>query len=57
MDNGNYLLVSMMWTKTIQRGERLLQIPLVKIPGSILCTVHANMVMCKVISAAPDAPQ
>ena len=56
VDNGNYLLVSMRWTKTIQKGERLLQIPLVKIPGSILCPVHAYRVMCKVISAAPDAP-
>ena len=57
VDRGNYLLVSMRWTKTIQkRGERVLQMPLVRIPGSILCPVHAYRLMCEAIPAALDSP-
>ena len=46
----------MRWTKTIQRGERILEIPLVKIPDSILCPVRAYKAMCKAIPSATDAP-
>ena len=41
-----FILVSMNWTKAIQLGERILQTPLVKSPGSILCPISAYNVMC-----------
>lgn len=56
IDHGNYLLVNMRWTKTIQRGERILQIPLIGMPDSILCPVHAYRTMCRAIPASADAP-
>jgi hypothetical protein len=39
----------MNWTKPIQFGERLLQTPLLKLPGSCLCPVTAYDNMLKVI--------
>lgn len=48
-DFGDYLMVSFSWTKTIQKGERILELPLVKIKGSILCPVKAYRNMCRVI--------
>lgn len=56
LDNKDHLVVTLKWTKTIQAGERILQIPLVQIPGSILCPVRAYRIMCKAIPAALDAP-
>ncbi|CAG2206888.1 unnamed protein product [Mytilus edulis] len=44
------------WTKTIQHGERRLKIPLVKIPGSVLCTVSAYNRMCSKVPASNDSP-
>ncbi|CAC5393054.1 unnamed protein product [Mytilus coruscus] len=44
------------WTKTIQHGERRLKIPLVKIPGSVLCPVSAYNRMCIKIPASNDSP-
>ncbi|CAC5391973.1 unnamed protein product [Mytilus coruscus] len=44
------------WTKTIQHGERRLKIPLVKIPGSVLCPVSAYNRMCSKIPASNDSP-
>lgn len=35
------LIVNSRWSKTIQFGERVLQTPLIEIPGSILCPVTA----------------
>lgn len=55
-DCKHYLIVSMNWTKTIQKGERILQIPLVRIRGSILCPVRAYRKMCKAVPAADDSP-
>lgn len=55
-DCGNYLMVSFKWTKTIQAGERILTLPLVRIKGSILCPVKAYRKMCSAIKAANDAP-
>ena len=51
-----FILVSMNWTKTIQFGERILQTPLVKIPGSILCPISAYNVMCMKVRAKPEDP-
>lgn len=53
LDLGNHLIISFRWTKTIQRGERLLQLPLLNIEDSILCPVTAYRNMCKAIPA-PD---
>ena len=49
-DNGNHLVVEFRWTKTIQKGERILEIPLFQIPGSSLCPVQAYRLMCEAIS-------
>ena len=51
-----FLLVTMNWSKTIQFGERILQIPLISIPGSILRPVAAFKAMCRKIKAKSDAP-
>ena len=56
VDKGDYLVVQMRWTKTIQTGERILEIPLVCITDSILCPVMAYRNMCRVIPAAGDDP-
>ena len=50
------LIVSFRYSKTIQFGERILQTPLIKIPGSVLCPVTAYNKMCSMISASPDDP-
>ena len=42
----DYLIVSFRWSKTIQFGERVLETPLVSIPGSVLCPVTAYHNMC-----------
>ena len=55
-DKGDHLIVRFRWTKTIQKGERILEIPLVQIPGSSLCPVKAYREMCKAIPAAIDSP-
>ena len=34
-DHGSFLVVTMNWTKTIQKGERILRIPLVPLEKSI----------------------
>lgn len=43
----DFLIVSFRWSKTIQFGERVLETPLVRIPGSVLCPVTAYHNMCK----------
>ena len=35
------LIVTIKWSKTIQFGQRILQIPLIKIPDSVLCPYQA----------------
>lgn len=44
-----------LWTKTIQSGERVLQLPLLR-TGSVLCPVTAYEKMISVISVPEDAP-
>lgn len=53
---GDILLVHIKWSKTIQFGQRIIEIPLVKIPGSVLCPVKAFTNMCKAVPALPSAP-
>jgi hypothetical protein len=41
----DYLVIQIVWSKTIQSGDRKLEIPLVKIPNSPLCPYQAYTVM------------
>jgi integrase len=50
------LLVSLKWSKTIQCGERLLQVPLLPIPGSALCPYTAFTRMCDMVKAPSNSP-
>ena len=50
------LLVIMRWSKTNQFGQRVLKIPLLRIPGSVLCPVTAYLQMCRLIRAKFDDP-
>ncbi len=50
------LLVTFVWTKTIQAGGRSLQSPVTSIPGSILCPVAAYQHMITRIPAPSQAP-
>ena len=50
------LLVVFHWTKTIQDGSRTLSIPLVSIPGSPLCPVHAYCHMLRLVPALSSDP-
>ena len=52
----SFLIVNLNWTKTIQTGERILQIPLVPIKDSILCPVKAFKRMCKLIPTSSESP-
>ena len=52
----SFLLVTMNWSKTNQYGERILQTPLVPIPGSILCPVSAYNTMCSKVKAKSNDP-
>ena len=51
---GNILIVHIKWSKTIQFGQRNLKLPLVEIPGSVLCPVKAFNKMCKMVPALPS---
>lgn len=55
-DFGNYLMVNFKWTKTIQTGERILSLPLVRMKKSILCPVKAYRQMCTAIQASYNDP-
>ena len=37
----DHLIFCMRWSKTIQFGERILETPLIAIPGSVLCSISA----------------
>lgn len=50
------LIVNMRWSKTIQFGERVLQTPLIRVPGSALCPVSAYYKMCSMIKAKSEDP-
>ena len=55
-EHEDYLIVFFRYSKTIQFGERILQTPLIKIPGSILCPAAAYKRMRRMISTASDDP-
>ena len=52
----NLLIILVKWSKTIQFGERVLRIPIVSIPNSILCPVAAYKNMISAIPASHSAP-
>ena len=52
----NAIIVNVPWTKTLQNGEKPLQIPLLPIPGSPLCPVAAVKNMFKAVPAPPHSP-
>ncbi len=50
------LLVTFRWTKTIQFGQRKLQIPILSIPNSKLCPWQAYRNMVSITPALPSDP-
>ena len=50
------LCVQFTWSKTIQFGECVLELPLVRIPDSPICPVHLFYLMCEIIPAPQSAP-
>ena len=50
------LLVIFRWTKTIQDNSQVLHIPLVAIPGSLLCPVQAYLNMVRLVPAPSTHP-
>ena len=55
-DKGESLIVRFRWTKTIQYGERNLDLPLIQMKTSFLCPVQAYRNMCKKIILIEDSP-
>ncbi len=51
----NFMVLSFKWSKTIQFGQRRLLIPLMAVPGSVLCPVAAYKHMCKLVPAERDS--
>ena len=50
------LVVEIRWSKTIQFGERKLVVPLIPIPGSVLCPVMAYRIMCEKVRVIDTKP-
>lgn len=50
------LCVQFTWSKAIQFGERVLELPLVHIPDSPICPVCLFYLMCEIIPAPQSAP-
>lgn len=50
------LIITMRLSKTNQFGQRILQIPLMPIEGSVLCPVKAYQNMCALVPANPPDP-
>ena len=48
------MLVRFRWTKTIQFGQKVLEVPLLKMPQSKLCPVRACQRMIKAVPARPQ---
>jgi hypothetical protein len=54
--NGDIVIVKFEWSKTIKFGKRVIQTPLVSIPGSPLCPVTAFKHMCEMLPASEHSP-
>ena len=46
----------MRWSKTNQFGQQVIEIPLLRIPGSVSCPVTAYLQMCRLIQVKSDNP-
>ena len=53
---GNHILVSLFWTKTLQLGERVLEMPLLRIPNSPICPVRAMACMLILVPGKGETP-
>ena len=52
----NHILVQISWTKTLQLGEKVLEMPLLSIPDCSLCPVKAMKRMLKLVPSTPNMP-
>ena len=53
---GNHILVQIFWTKKLQLGEKVSEMPLLSIPGCSLCQVKAMKRMVQLIPSKPSMP-
>ena len=53
---GNHILVKIFWTKTLQLGEKILEMSLLSIPGCSLCQVKAIKRMVQLVPSKPSMP-
>jgi len=51
-----FLMVNGKWSKTNQCGERSGGLPVLSVPGSVLCPVTAYINMCSLVPAEPSDP-
>jgi hypothetical protein len=54
--SGDNVIVKFEWSKIIQFEKRVIQTPLVSIPGSPLCPVTAFKHMCEMLPASEHSP-
>ena len=52
----HFFIVCFKWTKTLQFWDRVLYLPLIEIPGSKFCPVHAWIHMCKICPGSGNDP-
>ena len=52
----DHILVNVFWTKSMQLGERVLQLPLLPVANSELCPVKAMLDMFRMVPGEGDAP-
>ena len=50
----NHILVNLFWTKTLQLGKQVLEMPLLPIINSELCPVRTMVNMLKLVPGGPD---
>lgn len=50
------LCVKFTWSKTVQFGQRVFELPLVRVPHSPLCPVRMFYLMCELVPAPDSAP-
>ena len=53
-DFEEYLLIKFKWSKSIQKGERVLELPIIKLSGSSLCPVDGYRKMCLEIPSSNE---
>ena len=53
---GKQILVNIFWMKTLQLGERVLEMPLLPVPNSDICPVKVMVQMLRLVPGGPDTP-